>query len=755
MNKLKKTVASISTALIMTTMLTPAAMAMSNNSVDIVKSIADDATSVKLGKLTLKEDSDFTNDIQGATSFTYTLPSGIKFASNAVYDMVYYNDPVDGVKPLSNSGSHYGFTVTKSGDYTLTIQTPSGLQDNNIQDMISIQPLIKVDGFDGGDIEATVNPLDSGVTGGKYVIGRVATGQKTAASCIKVQTIGEQDARGGIIRIEENYAGSLEKVTATDTTKDPLFTVKLPNNYKWIDDALDANDTLVNGLAGFSGVTFTTVVDGDRTLKVYGDLSGTGADRGIIEITPGINVGSDAKYGDIVASVEGKTGDVSDADITVATYADYGTAIAAKGELKTALAGQYDNELTKLSIKENIAGSLFKGRKIRVDLPSWVKVTNIKNWDVKTGASDAFVEPTVNGKDSYIEFTYTGNGVGTSKAELEVTLEVSVKGDAQGDIKAVVSGRAGAQGEAILGKAVQAVTATAEARELRVGVKNQALSDIVIAETDKGRIMSDKIDGAYRNIMVELSDGVEWSSTPTVQVVEGNLELDTDNISKDGSFLTIPVKAGSTQASKVKISDIKADLNRTIPEGDVTAKIKGSAVVENDKDAAKYYDNTGAEVSGNAGVIDPGEFDQSTAVQVTVAKVITPAPGEQKRTALFQIGNSKLNIGGVESTMDVAPYIKNDRTYLPVRYVAQAVGVNDSNMMFNSNDQSVVLIKGDRVVKMTIGSNIMTVNGVSIQMDTAPEIVAPGRVMLPVGWVAQALGISAKWDGATQTVTIN
>jgi len=39
-------------------------------------------------------------------------------------------------------------------------------------------------------------------------------------------------------------------------------------------------------------------------------------------------------------------------------------------------------------------------------------------------------------------------------------------------------------------------------------------------------------------------------------------------------------------------------------------------------------------------------------------------------------------------------------------------------------------------------------------MDTAPEIAPPGRVMLPIGWLAQAPGAKPAWDQETQTATL-
>jgi hypothetical protein len=102
--------------------------------------------------------------------------------------------------------------------------------------------------------------------------------------------------------------------------------------------------------------------------------------------------------------------------------------------------------------------------------------------------------------------------------------------------------------------------------------------------------------------------------------------------------------------------------------------------------------------------------------------------------------------------MDVAPYIKDSRTFIPVRYAAQACGVSAENILFSEG--KVTLIKGDKVIQLTIGSKVMIINGVAITIDVAPEIINPGRTMLPFRWVAQALGATVSYDEATQTVTM-
>lgn len=104
--------------------------------------------------------------------------------------------------------------------------------------------------------------------------------------------------------------------------------------------------------------------------------------------------------------------------------------------------------------------------------------------------------------------------------------------------------------------------------------------------------------------------------------------------------------------------------------------------------------------------------------------------------------------------MDIAPYIKDDRTFIPLRYVAHAAGVADENIIFEY-PSAITLIKGDRVVLVTIGSSLLQVNGDGIYMDTTPELIfPPGRTMFPVRWVAIALGCNVEWNPDSQEVTV-
>jgi len=740
---------------VMSLLVPMSALAYSINRVTSVPTLAGNKSDDVqfLGTLTLKEDADFMDDLVPGRSFTVTFPAGVKLQDVGTGG----NDTK--VQYQAGEGSTWedlSANVTKSGDYTLDIELPDAFNDEEEEptlDAVRIIPAVKIDGFDGGDIEVTVDGFDSGITSGTYVLGRVGEGD-TTARVISVPTIGEEDpAEGGVIRITENSVGAIGYANQK-------ITLKLPPNFEWRDYDIDF-------LAGLADADDYSYEMNARTLVIWIDPDGADpgevrTQRGIIQITPYFVAKSGASYGEVEVSLDGD--EISDADLVIAKYADYGISVASDGDAKEVLAGQIDAKLTKLYIKESIAGSLIDNRRTRIDLPKWAKIVDCKLSGVKgfdsSDLKDA-LDDAIDGTKNYVEFVIpeVPEASSSAKREFKVEFTVSLEANAPADeeIVAEVSGRSGAEGEAVLGTVLAPVTAAAsESLNVRIGLKDQPIGDLTITEVKKGAIMSsNEYMGDYYGwssyeyvydtaLLVVLPEGVEWSDTPDVEVVEGNLEIDEDDVDVEENVLYIPIKGESTKPSKIEITNAFVDLDRTVAEGPVVAKVQGSAVVENLKDASSGYDHDE----------DAGVFKTATVVSAEVARVATPAPISEKNVAVFTIGQSSYTLNNVPVAMDVAPYLKNDRTYLPIRYIANACGVPDDNILWNADDASVVLIKGDRVVKLVIGSNVMLINGVPFTMDVAPEIVDPGRTMLPLRWAAQALGATVEWDAATQSVTV-
>ncbi len=119
----------------------------------------------------------------------------------------------------------------------------------------------------------------------------------------------------------------------------------------------------------------------------------------------------------------------------------------------------------------------------------------------------------------------------------------------------------------------------------------------------------------------------------------------------------------------------------------------------------------------------------------------------------FTIGTPYFYLNGAKQTMDAPPYIRNNRTYMPLRYVCYAMGMSDGDIVWDSATNTVTITQSGKVVKLVIGSKNLNYNGSSITMDVAPEIYN-NRTCLPIAWVAQVFGHTASWDEQQQMVTV-
>lgn len=146
--------------------------------------------------------------------------------------------------------------------------------------------------------------------------------------------------------------------------------------------------------------------------------------------------------------------------------------------------------------------------------------------------------------------------------------------------------------------------------------------------------------------------------------------------------------------------------------------------------------------------------DKGHAYQVVSDTFTFKDPDAKAQKVELTIGSTAMKVDGTTVTMDVAPLIYQDRTFVPLRAVAQAFG-GDVNF---DNDSRVITIKlGSTTMIMTPGSQSYTVNGKAKTTDAAPYIIADaGRTMVPFRVIGEELGYDveaiSRPDGTTSGV---
>ena len=120
------------------------------------------------------------------------------------------------------------------------------------------------------------------------------------------------------------------------------------------------------------------------------------------------------------------------------------------------------------------------------------------------------------------------------------------------------------------------------------------------------------------------------------------------------------------------------------------------------------------------------------------------------------VGEKYLIAGEEQVALDVPAYISADGyTMLPVRAVATALGINNSNVIWNQATKTVTIMYGQRIITMVAGQKVITVNGNTIPASATVQI-KDGRTFLPMRDLATALNVAdITWDAATKTATMN
>ena len=123
---------------------------------------------------------------------------------------------------------------------------------------------------------------------------------------------------------------------------------------------------------------------------------------------------------------------------------------------------------------------------------------------------------------------------------------------------------------------------------------------------------------------------------------------------------------------------------------------------------------------------------------------------ERSSVMHLTIGKSTMDLNGVERVMDVAPFIENSRTWVPVRFVAENLA---ASVYWSQEEQKVTIVQLDRTLEMHIGNSEIIVNGVERVMDVAP-FIRESRTWVPVRFVSENLGAEVSWNPDNQEVTI-
>lgn len=106
--------------------------------------------------------------------------------------------------------------------------------------------------------------------------------------------------------------------------------------------------------------------------------------------------------------------------------------------------------------------------------------------------------------------------------------------------------------------------------------------------------------------------------------------------------------------------------------------------------------------------------------------------------------------GKLVAFSDVDPENINGRVLVPIRTISDEMSAEIS---YNDETKEVAIVKGDKVIQLTLGAQEAYVNGELVMLDT-PAMVVEGRTMVPLRFISENMDAEVEWDGHAQIVYI-
>ena len=220
------------------------------------------------------------------------------------------------------------------------------------------------------------------------------------------------------------------------------------------------------------------------------------------------------------------------------------------------------------------------------------------------------------------------------------------------------------------------------------------------------------------------------------------------------------VAVGNVYINKLKSSTSTKAYSITVNKDMTTIKINPGATISGIKingAQAITMNNSIATLSFDTMQIPNWAYDTIEPIITNYTPPTPPTPPTPitSTTIVLQIGSKNMYVNGKLVILDSVPIVRNDRTLLPIRFVAEALG---AQVGWDEAQQKVTIQDSKTKIEMWINKPTAIVNSKTVYIDPANYKVVPilvnGRTMLPVRFVSESLGAQVEWNEAQQKVTI-
>ncbi len=117
---------------------------------------------------------------------------------------------------------------------------------------------------------------------------------------------------------------------------------------------------------------------------------------------------------------------------------------------------------------------------------------------------------------------------------------------------------------------------------------------------------------------------------------------------------------------------------------------------------------------------------------------------------LLKIGNTQALINSKPYTMEAPPILINGRVMVPLRFIAETLS---AQVEWDGTEKKITVTSLNNEIKLWLGKSFALINGKQFSLESPPVLIE-GRVLIPVRFIAEALGATVNWKPQGSEVEI-
>ncbi|WP_314589681.1 phosphodiester glycosidase family protein [Paenibacillus terrigena] len=119
-------------------------------------------------------------------------------------------------------------------------------------------------------------------------------------------------------------------------------------------------------------------------------------------------------------------------------------------------------------------------------------------------------------------------------------------------------------------------------------------------------------------------------------------------------------------------------------------------------------------------------------------------------TVVLKVSNTTAVVNGKNKKIEVAPLVKDNVTYVPVKVILDEFG---GSARWESSIKKVMVLRADRMMELWVGQKDYIANGKRNTSEVSP-IIYKNRTYVPLRLVSEQIGLKVEWDGKNKSITL-